>query len=61
MLVVNILQRIMINYCMFGYAWIKIICKQYDVEIPLFKTKHYYLWKLLLDEFLWHVLLLLCV
>ena len=33
----------MINYCMFGYAWIKIICKQYDMEIPLFKTKlnHY--------------------
>ena len=21
------------------------------MEIPLFKTKHYYLWKLLLDEF----------
>ena len=43
MLTDNALQRKMINYCIFGCAWIKIICKQYDMEIPLFKTKHYYL------------------
>ena len=41
MLTDNALQRKMINYCIFGCAWIKIICKQYDMEIPLFKTKHY--------------------
>ena len=35
----NALWRKTINYCIFGCAWIKIICKQYDMEIPLPKNK----------------------